>query len=337
MATHQSSKKTACVIGGTGFVASLLIKLLLEKGYAVNTTVRDAGNQKKVSHLIALQNLGNLKIFAADLTNEGSFDAPVAGCDLVFQLATPVNFASEDPENDMIKPAIQGVLNVLKACAKAKTVKRVILTSSAAATSINRLNETGLVVDESNWTDVEFLTNEKPPTWGYPVSKTLAEKEAWKFAEENHIDFVTVIPTLMTGPSLTPDIPSSVGLATSLITGNEFLINALKGMQMLSGSISIAHVEDVCRAHIFLAEKESASGRYICCAVNTSVPELAKFLKKRYPQYNIPTEFGDFPSKSKLIISSEKLIKEGFSFKFGIEEIYDQTVEYIKAKGILKN
>lgn len=61
-------------------------------------------------------------------------------------------------------------------------------------------------------------------------------------------------------------------------------------MQMLSGSISISHVEDVCRAHIFVAEKESASGRYNCCAINTSVPELAKFLKNRYPQYNIPTE-----------------------------------------------
>lgn len=64
----------------------------------------------------------------------------------------------------------------------------------------------------------------------------------------------------------------------------------MKAMQMLSGSISISHVEDVCRAQIFVAEKESASGRYICCAVNTSVPELAKFLKKRYPQYNVPAE-----------------------------------------------
>nr|QLL26886.1 anthocyanidin synthase [Heuchera micrantha] len=337
MATPNNGKKTACVVGGSGFVASLLIKLLLEKGYAVNTTVRDSDNQKKISHLIALQSLGDLKIFEADLTDEGGFDTAVAGCDLVFQLATPVNFASQDPENDMIKPAIQGTLNVLKACAKAKTVKRVVLTSSAAAVSINQLNGTGLVMDEKNWTDVEFLASAKPPTWGYPLSKTLAEKTAWKFAEENNIDLVTVVPSLMTGPSLTPDIPSSIGLAMSLITGNEFLINAMKGMQMLSGSISITHVEDVCRAHIFVAEKESASGRYICCAVNTSVPELAKFLNKRYPQYNVPTDFEDFPSKAKLIVSSEKLINEGFNFKYGIEDIYDQSVEYFKAKGVLNN
>ncbi|XP_015886147.1 anthocyanidin reductase ((2S)-flavan-3-ol-forming) [Ziziphus jujuba] len=337
MATQPIVKKTACVVGGSGFVASLLIKLLLGKGYAVNTTVRNPDNEKKISHLKALQSLGELKIFGADLTEEGSFDAPVAGCDLVFHVATPVNFASEDPENDMIKPAVQGVLNVLNACAKAKTVKRVVLTSSAAAVSINTLKGTDLVVDETNWTDVEFLSTQKPPTWGYPVSKTLAEKAAWKFAEENKIELITVIPSLMTGASLTPDIPSSIQLGASLLTGNEFLINAMKGMHMLSGSISITHVEDVCQAHIFLAEKESASGRYVCCAINTSVPELAKFLNKRYPQYQVPTDFGDFPSKPKLIISSEKLIKEGFSFKYGIEDIYDQTVEYIKAKGLLKH
>ncbi|KAL1331781.1 hypothetical protein HN51_049041 [Arachis hypogaea] len=334
---QMENKKKACVIGGTGFVASLLIKQLLEKGYAVNTTVRNPDNLKKISHLLALKSVGELKIFRAELTVEEDFDAPIAGCELVFQLATPVNFASEDPENDMIKPAIKGVLNVLKACSKAKQVKRVILTSSAAAVTINQLNGTGLVMDETNWTDIEFLNTAKPPTWGYPASKTLAEKAAWKFAEENHINLITVIPALTVGPSLTPDIPSSVGLATCLITGNDFLINGLKGMQMLSGSISITHVEDICRAHIFVAEKESASGRYICCGHNTSVPELAKFLNKRYPQYKVPTEFNDCPSKTKLIVSSEKLIKEGFSFKYGVEEIYDQTVEYLKTKGALKN
>ncbi|XP_043697170.1 anthocyanidin reductase ((2S)-flavan-3-ol-forming)-like isoform X2 [Telopea speciosissima] len=290
METVTMEKKRACVTGGTCYLASLLVKYLLEKGYAVNATVRDPDNEKKISHLLELQSSGDLQIFQGDLTNEGSFDAAVAGCHLVFHLATPVNFTSEDPENDMIKPAIQGTLNVLKACVNSKTVKRVVMTSSAAAVSINKSTGTGLVMDEQCWTDVDFLASEKPPTWGYPVSKTLAEKEAWKFAEENNIDLITIIPSLMAGPSITPDVPSSLSLAMSLLTGNEFLINGLKGMQMLSGSISITHVEDVVHAHVFLAEKESASGRYICCCVNNCVPELAKFLNKRYPQYKVPTE-----------------------------------------------
>ncbi|WCJ20348.1 dihydroflavonol 4-reductase [Euphorbia peplus] len=335
MGTQISPNSRACVIGGSGFVASLLVKLLLQKGYAVNTTVRDPENKKKTCHLQELQNLGDLKIFAADLTDEESLKAPISGCDIVFHVATPVHFHSQDPENDMIKPAIQGVENVLKSCVHSKTLKRVILTSSAASVSINNLNGTGFIIDEQNWSDVDFLTSEKPPTWGYLLSKTLAEKAAWKFADENKIDLITVIPSLMSGASLTFDVPDSVNLATSLITGNEMMINGLKGMQLLSGSISITHVEDVCRAHIFLAEKQSAAGRYICCCVNSSVPQLAKFLNTKYPHYHVPTEFGGFPSKPKLIISSEKLIREGFNFKYGIEEIYDQTVDYLKAKGVL--
>ncbi|CAL1397700.1 unnamed protein product [Linum trigynum] len=330
------TKKVACVIGGTGFVASRLVKLLLEKGYVVRTTVRDPDNKKRISHLLPLKELGDLKIFAADLTDEENFDVPIAGSHFVFLVATPVNFASQDPENDMIKPAVQGVENVLKACVKAKTVKRVVLTSSAAAVTINKLKETDLVLNEENWTDVEFLTAEKPPTWGYPVSKTLAERAAWKFAEENNIDLVTVIPSLVAGRPLTVDTPSSTNLAVSLLTGNEFLINGLQGMQMLSGSISITHVEDVCRAHVFVTEKESAAGRFICCAANTSVVELAHFLKARYPQYSVHTEFGDFPAKAKLKISSEKLVGEGFKFQHGLEEIYDETVEYFKGIGVLK-
>ncbi|XP_042481943.1 anthocyanidin reductase ((2S)-flavan-3-ol-forming)-like [Macadamia integrifolia] len=335
MAT-ETTKKRACVTGSTSYVASLLVKHLLEKGYAVNATARDPDNEKKISHLLELQSSGDLQIFGADLTDEGSFDAAVSGCHLVFHLATPVHFTSEDPENDMIKPAIQGTLNVLKACVKSKTVKRVVMTSSAAAVSINNFTGTGLVMDEQCWTDVDLLASEKPPTWGYPASKTLAEKAAWKFAEENKIDLITIIPSLMAGPAITPDVPSSLCLAMSLLTGNEFLINGLKGMQMLSGSISITHVEDVVHAHVFLAEKESASGRYICSCVNTCVPELAEFLNKRYPQYKVPTDFGEFPAKAKLIISSEKLLKEGFRFEYGIEEIYDQSVEYFKAKGLLQ-
>ncbi|CAO2842814.1 unnamed protein product [Amaranthus hypochondriacus] len=338
---HQEKKvKKACIIGGTGFVASFLIKLLLNNGYSVNTTVRDPGNENKISHLLALKSRGDLNIFKANLTDEGSFDAAIEGCDIVFLVATPVNFASEDPENDMIKPAVQGVVNVLTSCAKLKCVKRVVMTSSAAAVSINNLTGDGLVMNEDNWTNVDLLYSQKPPLWGYPVSKTLAERAAWKFAKENKIDLITVIPSLITGASDTPQIPSSIALAACLLTGNESLINGMKGMQSLSGSISVTHVEDVCRAHIYVAEKESASGRYICCAVNTNIVDLANFLVNKYPYplYNLPNEsFEEFPSKAKLILSSDKLIKEGFQFKYGIEQIYDSTVEYLKTKGLLKD
>jgi anthocyanidin reductase len=333
-----SETKRACVVGGSGYVGSMLVKHLLQNGYSVNCTVRNPENKEKIPHLLALKEVGELEIFHADLTDEGSFDVPVAGCQFVFQVATPIHLASQDTEKDLVQPAIKGVLNVLKACVKAQTVKRFIYTSSAATITVNSLEGTGIVVDENNWSDVEFLNSTKQ-AWanGYALSKTLAENEALKFAKENKFSVVTVIPVLIAGSKpLTPDVPSSIGLATALMTENEFLLKAFKGMQLLSGSISIVHVEDVCRAQIFLAEKETASGRYVCCAANSSVLEIAKFLGNRYPQYEVPSEFGDFPSKAKLIVSSKKLIEEGFDYKYGLEEIYDQTVECAKANGMLK-
>ncbi|KAE8728555.1 salt overly sensitive 1 [Hibiscus syriacus] len=199
---------------------------------------------------------------------------------------------------------------------QSKTIKRGRLDIISRGCVNHTLNGTDMVMTERDWTDTEFLSSAKPPTWGYPASKTLAEKEAWRFAEEK--------------TSISLPFPS-------LMTGNDFLINTLKGMQMLSGSISIKLWKTYVERMFFLAEQESASGRYICCAVNSSVPELAKFLHKRYPEFEVPTDFGDCPSKAKLIISSEKLINEGFSFKFGIEEIFDQTVEYLKDKGLLNH
>lgn len=331
-------KKLVCVTGGNGYIASMLIKQLLQKGYAVNTTVRNPDDLEKISHLRELQSIGQLNIVKGDLDQEGSFDDAVAGCEYVFLLAAPVNLMSENPEKELIEPSVQGTLNVLKSCAKAKSVKRVVLTSSAAAVSMKNLEGNGHVLDEEVWSDVEFLKTAKPPTWGYGVAKALAEKEAFKFGEENNLSVVTMLPVLTIGPSLIPTVKTSIALSLSLLTGTEPLINGLKGMQMISGSISLVHVEDICRAQIFVAENPAASGRYICCAVNTSLVELAQFLSKRYPQYNVPTDFGDFPEKAKLSLSSEKLVKAGFEFNYKhMEEIYDDVVEYAKSKGILKN
>ncbi|THU68199.1 hypothetical protein C4D60_Mb08t01400 [Musa balbisiana] len=333
----SQEQKTACVTGGNGFIASTLVKQLLEKGYAVNVTVRDPENASKVGRLKQLQSLGRLTIFRADLSEEGSFDAAVSGCHYVFLVAAPVNMTAEDAENELIKPAIQGTLNLLRSCVKAKTVKRVVLTSSAASVSINKLKGTGMVLDEEAWSDLTYLTSEKPPSWGYAVSKVLVEKEASKFALENGIDLVTMIPALTIGPALGAEVNLSLMLGVSLLSGNEELIDGFRIMQTLSGSISFTHVEDICRAHIFVAETESASGRYICCSINTSLPELAKFLSERYPRYKVPTDFSDLPEKPKLMLSSEKLIKAGFEFKYKqLEDIYDETVQFAEAVGLLQ-
>eukprot|EP01018_Ginkgo_biloba_P010725 Gb_10731 [translate_table: standard] len=267
----------------------------------------DTENRVKVSHLLELtRSQDRLKIFGADLCEDGSFDATVAGCHGVFHVASPVVLTPKDPENDLIKPTVEGTLNVLRACTKAKSVKHLVVTSSVAATALNELEEqNGVIVNESCWTDVGFQTaRKKNPHWAYAISKTLAEQAALQYGKEQSIEVVSVIPSLLVGSSITPTVRESIQSALSLITGNQIWIQNLKGMQSGLGSISMVHIDDVCSAHIFLTEQKSVQGRYICCSINITLLQLANFLSKCYPHYNVPTQFEDAFTAPKVIFSS---------------------------------
>ncbi|TVU16164.1 hypothetical protein EJB05_39715 [Eragrostis curvula] len=334
-------KKTACVTGGNGYIASALIKMLLEKGYAVKTTVRNPNDMNKNSHFKELQALGPLEVIGADLNEEGSFDDAVAGCDYAFLVAAPVNLHAKDPEKELIEAAVRGTLNVLRSCVKAGTVKRVVLTSSAAAVSSRPLQGDGHVLDESSWSDVEYLRAHKSGPWAYPVSKVLLEKVASKFAEEHGISLVIVCPVVTVGAAPARNIHTSVPTSLSLLSGDESSFRMLRGIEMATGCVPMVHVADLCRAELFVAEEEAAAGRYICCAVNTTIAEIARVLGDKYPQYPVKTNLlsgGELLEKPRVCLSSAKLVREGFEYKYKtLDEVYDDVVEYGKELGILPN
>ncbi|KAK3141425.1 hypothetical protein QOZ80_4BG0333730 [Eleusine coracana subsp. coracana] len=340
MAAAGDRKKTACVTGGNGYIASLLIKMLLEKGYVVKTTVRNPEDKEKNSHLEELKELGTLEVFRAELQEEGSFDEAIAGCDYAFLLAAPVNYTAPNPEKELIEPAVQGTLNVLRSCVKAGTVKRVVLTSSTAAVSSRPLEGDGNVLDEESWSDVEYLSAKRTGLWAYPVSKVLLEKAASEFAEEHGISLVTLCPSVTVGEAPDRKVYTTVPAILSLLSGDEAELRVLKGIEKASGSVPLVHVQDVCLAQLFVVEKEGVpDGRYICNGLDTTIAETAKFLADKYPEYNVNTDlFGEGLEKPIAPLPSTKLINQGFQFNYNtLAEIYDDMVGYGKTLGILPN
>lgn len=336
MATEIDGATTSnvCVTGASGFIGSWLVKRLLERGYAVKATVRDPDNKEKVKHLLGLPNASTrLSLWKADLDEEGSFDDAIDGCVGVFHVATSMNFyIAKDPENDFIKPTINGVLNVLRSCVKGKTVKRIVYTSTIGSMQIQP--QPPSEYNESLWTDVEFCRAKKIFAWMYLVAKTEAEAAAWKFSEENGIDLVTVHPASVIGTSISPNSSTSTAIALALLMKNEVLYEILNQGSAVS-------VEDACDAHIFLLEHQQAKGRYICSSHDFTIFELANSLSKKYPKYNIPTKFEGVNELERAIpFSSKKLLDLGFKFKFNSEEkdvgdLFAIAIEDSKKKGLL--
>jgi nucleoside-diphosphate-sugar epimerase len=209
--------KVVCVTGASGYIASWLVKFLLARGYTVRATVRDTANPKKTLHLQALDGAKDrLHLFKASLLEEGSFDAAISGTDGVFHTASPFYHNVKDPKAELLDPAVNGTLNVLRSCKKA-SIKRVIVTSSMAAVAYNGKPRTpDVVVDETWFSNAEFC--EKGQQW-YVLSKTLAEEAAWKFANDNGLEIITINPTMVIGPLLQPTLNTSAEAILKFING----------------------------------------------------------------------------------------------------------------------
>nr|ACM62744.1 dihydroflavonol-4-reductase [Garcinia mangostana] len=322
-----SQNEIVCVTGASGFIGSWLVMRLLERGYTVRATVRDPDNAKKVQHLLELPKAKtHLTLWKAELGIEGSFDEAIQGCSGVFHVATPMDFESKDPENEVIKPTIDGMIDILKSCAKAK-VRRIVFTASAGALDVEEHRRP--VYDENCWSDLEFINSVKMTGWMYFVSKTKAERAAWKFAKENNLDFISIIPSLVVGPFIMQSMPPSLISALALITGNEGHYTILKQGHYV-------HLDDLVESHIYLYENPKAEGRYICSNYDVNIFELANMLNKKYPEYNIPTTFkGIEENLPSVIFSSKKLLDHGFEFKYTLDDMFQGAVETCRKKGLI--
>ncbi|KAL2496212.1 NAD(P)-binding Rossmann-fold superfamily protein [Forsythia ovata] len=323
---------TYCVTGATGYIGSWLVKSLLQKGYRVHATARNL--EKAFQLLNQWESKDQLRLFTADLQEDGSFDEAVRGCDGVFHVAASMEFGAPAPaaencyvQTNIIDPAIRGTKNVLKSCSKTSSVRRVVFTSSISTmTSKDNFGRWIPIVDESCQIPVQRVLETKPSGWVYVLSKLLTEEAAFQFANENSIHLISVITTTVAGPFLTPAVPLSIGVLLSPVTGDPNRLSILAAVNSRMGSIALVHIEDICNAHIFLMEHAKAEGRYICCTRSCLMSELVEHLSKECPcpiiQRLDREEHDSVPSE----ISSKKIKDLGFAYKYGIQDIIHETI-----------
>ncbi|KAM7476753.1 hypothetical protein LguiB_023996 [Lonicera macranthoides] len=311
MNTSGGRRKVVCVTGGSGYIASWLVKLLLDRGYTVRSTLRTLNDPKKTEHLLALDGAKErLHLFEADLIEEGSFDSVVYGCDGVFHTASPVSFSVTDPQ-EVVDPAVKGTLNVLRSCAKAPSIKRVVITSSMASVIFNgRPLNPDVEVDESWFSDPKFCEDSK--SW-YMLSKTLAEEAAWKFAREKGMDLVTVNPSFVIGPLLQPTLNLTC----------EGILHLIKGNKDIFGDAPYVDVRDVAFAHIQAFEIPSANGRYCLAGTVAYSVEVLKILLE-----------DEVPIVPPYKVSKEKAKSLSINF-IPLEVSLKDTVESLKEKNFL--
>jgi dihydroflavonol-4-reductase len=226
----------------------------------------------------------------AELLTEGSYDAAVAGCEVVIHTASPYIVNVKNPQRDLVDPAVTGTLNVLRS-AKAAVVRRVVLTSSMAAITDEPVEEK--VFTEDDWNDRSSLSRNP-----YYFSKTVAERSAWRFvqADTPGFDLVVINPFMILGPSLGPGLNTTNAVFRDLLTG------AYPGI--LSLTWGFVDVRDVARAHILAMENDRACGRYLCAGDVLSMKDVVALFEQagyrdryKFPRRDLTGPMGTFAIK----------------------------------------
>ncbi len=283
---------TVLVTGGSGFIGSHAILQLLAAGHQVKTTVRSLKREGDVRALLKAGGAepgGELSFFAADLEKDEGWADAVAGCDYVLHVASPFPSSIPKHEDELIIPARDGALRVLKA-ARDAGVKRVVMTSSFAAVGYGHA-EQEKPFDETYWTDVGG-SDVRP----YIKSKTVAERAAWDFIEKEGggLELSVVNPVAVFGPVLGPDYSTSILLVQRLMNGD------MPGCPRVS--FGVVDVRDVVDLHLRAMTDPAAKGeRFIATVGDTMwIREMAETLKSRMGDAarRVPTkELPDFMVK----------------------------------------
>lgn len=280
------SSKPILVTGASGFVAIHTIIQLLEQGYKVRGTLRTLSREAEVRETISkyVQANDRLEIISGDLEQDSGWNEAMSGVEYVLHVASPFPLFEPKHEDELIIPAVQGTLRILRAAYQGK-IKRVVQVSSVAAISSGHNGE-NKIFTEGDWSKLDKIG-------AYPKSKTLAERAAWEFIEgsenTNKMELVAINPPLILGPIPNKTFRTSVELIRTYMLGQVPGVGRLK--------MGLVDVRDVASAIILgMTTPEAANNRFLCSGGTLWIKEIAEILHKEYSKrgYKIPTI--QFPS-----------------------------------------
>lgn len=286
------------VTGASGYIGSHVVIRLLARGYGVRACVTDPDNTEKAAPLLAAadEHPGTLSLHRANLLEDGSYDAPFAGCSAVLHVGTAMGYGGANKPQQVYDGAVNGTANVMASVQKAGTVKRFVYTSSFAA--IGHPAPAGYRFTEDDWASDN---REKDPNWntenlddkgetGYEIAKVETEKYVYRVAEEDgRFESISICPIVVLGPLL--------GKAHDLVFSWQwFLGRMLRGKECLRGwqhLWNIVDVRDVAEAHVLSIESSVCKNgdRYQLCASDDSgeidCMQLQAYLKEMFPYIDV--------------------------------------------------
>lgn len=270
------------VTGGSGYIAGYIIRMAIDAGWEVNTTIRNLARENEVRGWLGTDN-SKLHFFAADLMSDTGWADAVAGCSHVAHVASPLPTNAPTSDDELIVPAREGALRALR-FARDAGVKRVVMTSSVAAISYGHRGKTRFT--EADWTDVN-----SPDAYAYVKSKTIAERAAreWIAREGGGLEYCTVNPSLVLGPLLAADFSTSLEAIKKLMDGS------MPGLPRLG--FGIVDVRDVAAMHVQLLTEAGVDGeRFIASGPFMWMEDIAAILRsglgadgRKVPTRRLPT------------------------------------------------